>query len=109
MLVSGLNLNKQMITVNTSEVYWTKNRSHKLSVHFERGYTFRGRNGSHSVPDHVYIQIHDAEGHVAASGWNGFPSMDEGKAALRSLSSNGKIYDEEGWDGCVVNGVEVLY
>lgn len=108
MLVTGLNTSKQMVTIS-DEPFYTKDRTHRLTVQFAQGYTLRGRNGSTFIQPHVYIRIYDMTGKHVSPAWNGFPSLDEAKTALRALSVDGKIYDEDGWDGMVVNGKVELY
>ena len=108
MLVTGLNTSKQMVTIS-DEPFYTKDRTAKLEVRYEHGYTFRGRRGSVHIEPHVYIRIVMKDGTGANPAWNGFPSLDEAKTALRALSVDGKIYDEDGWDGMVVNGKVELY
>ena len=108
MFVTGLNPEGEMVTVS-DETFYTKDQTAKLVVTHEPGYTLRGRNGSTFVRPHVYIRIVVADGTKVDPAWNGFPDLPTALAALRALSSDGKIYDEEGWDGMFVNGEIVLY
>lgn len=108
MLVTGLNPAGEMVTVS-NEIFYTKDRTAMLAVTHEQGCTYRGRVGSTYIKPRVYIRIVTQDKTNVNPAWNGFPNLDAAKAALRALSSDGRIYDEEGWDGVVVNGEVVLY
>ena len=108
MFVTGLDMNNQQVTV-AKETFYTQDRTHRLQVDYFEGCTYRGRRGSTVQHPRVSFRIYDAEGKHVGSDWQGFPSMDAAKVALRALSADGKIYDEEGWDGVFVDGEVVLY
>ena len=111
MFVTVINEQKQEVTANTDEVYYTKDRTAKLTVFFHKGGAIWERTpgnpwkfGWLPIRDRLWFIVTE-EGKDGMA----YPTMDAAKAALRALSSDGKIYDEEGWDGVFVNGEVVRY